>query len=141
MINETIYNTFIKVLSEAYAISDIKRKAIFNKNLDFTYDNNKNIYFVNKKKRYGFIFKKVTNKNFELCSVFTSQKGQGFELMADIVFLLENHKLLKNYSTIELNCFEGYLQTFYNQLGFRVYNTVSNHIKGGPRVLYMRLKK
>jgi len=136
MINETIYNTFIKVFSEAYAICDIKRKALFNKNVDTPYKAENMLYFVNKEKRYGFIFKKQGKTVLELCSVFSSKKGQGFELMADIVYLLENHKLLKNYSTIELNCFEGYLKTFYSQLGFRVFHTSDN-----GKVLYMRLER
>ncbi|QPB07296.1 putative acetyltransferase [Pseudomonas phage BUCT553] len=77
--------------------------------------------------------KKVTGGFFildgELRSVFTNQSGMGNWLVQWAV--REGAK--------RLDCFDGYLTSFYQRLGFKEVKRVENWAHGGPDVVFMEL--
>lgn len=64
----------------------------------------------------------------ELLGVFSIVKGRGDELVKSAI---EN-------GTEILDCFDGYLPTFYARHGFKEYKREKNWNPGQPEVVYMR---
>ena len=72
----------------------------------------------------------VVMDNGELISVFNvGEKGRGQQLM---------HSAVARGATW-LNCYDGFLLSFYEQFGFVETNRVANFTPGGPDVLYMEI--
>ena len=69
----------------------------------------------------------INSKTFELCNVFSTEKGLGKRLISE----------LSKYTYLHLNCFDGYLKQFYASANFKVYKIENNWSIGGPQVLYM----
>ena len=66
----------------------------------------------------------------ELTSLYSTMKGQGKEL---------HNSAIENGAT-HLDCFDGYLATFYGKAGFTIDSRVANWTQGEPDVLFMSLK-
>lgn len=65
----------------------------------------------------------------ELINVFSSVQGRGDSLVKMAKILGANH----------LDCFNGYLVSFYQKAGFIEYKREANWIEGEPSVVYMSL--
>ena len=69
--------------------------------------------------------------NGELCSFWSIIGGRG-------TWLLDNAIADGAY---HLNCFDGYLPTFYKKRGFKEYQREHNWTPSGPDVIYMKKEK
>jgi hypothetical protein len=65
----------------------------------------------------------------ELVNVFSLVKGRGARLV--------RHALMTG--AVYLDCFDGYLTSFYGRHGFREVGRVANWTPGGPDVVYMHV--
>jgi hypothetical protein len=65
----------------------------------------------------------------ELAGVFSTMRGRGDSIMRDAL----------HYGATHLDCFDGYLPTFYARHGFRETRRVPNWAPSGPDVVYMAL--
>lgn len=65
----------------------------------------------------------------ELVYVFSTARGLGSAIVADAIQRGATH----------LDCFDGYLPTFYAENGFIDYKREANWTPGGPDVVYMQL--
>ena len=79
--------------------------------------------FLSDDKKSGF----VLSHNGELTNVFSTRKGRGDELMYYALAHGAKH----------LDCFDGYLVSFYSKHGFEEYNREANWDEGQPDVVYM----
>lgn len=67
----------------------------------------------------------------ELIGLFSLVKGRG-KRMVDEAVALDGAQYL--------DCFDGFLPSYYEQFGFVEYKREANWTEGGPDVVYMRLK-
>ena len=67
------------------------------------------------------------SENGELTSVFSSIKGKGDTIMKEAIKQGAKH----------LDCFDGYLPTFYARHGFQEVRREKNWTEGEPDVVYM----
>ena len=120
------YNVFINNLEFAQAVNDNVRKAttpVQEIERDLTtdyylaYDG-----FVNN--GMGF----AIDDTGELTSVFSINKGNGAAIMKSAIDNGAQH----------LDCFDGYLTTFYKKYGFLEVDRQENWTAGQPDVVYMR---
>jgi hypothetical protein len=71
----------------------------------------------------------VVRPDGELTNVFSTIRGMGDRIVR---FAIE-------HGAVYLDCFDGYLPTFYARHGFVTVATVPNWTPGGPDVVYMSL--
>lgn len=71
----------------------------------------------------------VVRSDGELTNVFSVERGRGDAIMADALAA----------GAVYLDCFDGYLPTFYARHGFVEAQRVANWTPGAPDVVYMSL--
>lgn len=71
----------------------------------------------------------VIRADGDLTNVFSTSRGQGDRLMAAAL----------EAGAETLDCFDGYLPTFYARHGFVIYAREANWTPGGPDVVFMAL--
>lgn len=67
----------------------------------------------------------------ELIGLFSLVKGRGKNMVEEAIYL---------DGAQYLDCFDGFLPSYYEQFGFVEYKRETNWTEGGPDVVYMRLK-
>ena len=80
-------------------------------------------YFINKDGSAGF----VVSSDGELTSVYSAIKGRGDKIMDSAIL----------HGACHLDCFDGYLVTFYARHGFQEVRREKNWTEGEPDVVYM----
>lgn len=82
--------------------------------------------FLSDDSKSGFMI----SHNGELTSVFSLIKGRGKQLVKQAI----------KKGACHLDCFDGFLPTFYKSFGFIEVNREANWTAGEPDVVYMRLE-
>ena len=89
--------------------------------------------FLSEDNKSGFALVREGQEDTELCSVFSTVKGRGDSIMTTATALADTMGL-----DLQLNCFDGYLVSFYARYGFIETERVPNWDPEGPDVVYMR---
>lgn len=66
----------------------------------------------------------------ELIGLFSLVPGRGTDLVNDAI---------KMDGVTSLDCFDGFLPSFYERFGFKEYKREANWTEGGPDVVFMKL--
>ncbi|MEU4155712.1 hypothetical protein [Actinoplanes sp. NPDC026670] len=82
-------------------------------------------YFITRDGKSGF----GISREGELIGLFSLIPGRGNDLMGWAIGL----------GVERLDCFDGFLPTYYRNYGFAEYKREANWTPGGPDVVYMRL--
>ena len=118
---------FLNNLEWAQNNHEIVRQATTPVN-DITYHEAVDCYLAFYGTNYAYPVGYAVSENGKLTSVFSSIKGQGTNIMQSAIKNGARH----------LDCFDGFLPTFYSKFGFKEVRREKNWTAGQPDVVYMR---
>ncbi len=128
MFNATTCMTFVNALCHAHEKSHLVRAACSEPLGYLDTHTVGDEYYLSEDQLSGFAVK----ANGELVGVFSLVKGRGAQLMRHATYRGATH----------LDCFDGFLPTFYAQHGFVVVGSIRNwNGDDHPRVVYMALRE
>ncbi len=124
--NATTRTTFAINLMNAQVAHKHIREATTDSIHVYDADHNGAEYYISEDCESGFAIK----ANGELCMVFSTVKGRGAHLIKNAIYRGATH----------LDCFDGFLPTFYAKHGFIEVGSEPNYNGAHlPRVVYMAL--